>query len=70
VGVIDEHTVAFAISETGVTFHEFASLFRDRIKSPNALFFDGSVSSLYSPELERADSFVPLGPMVGAFEMK
>lgn len=70
VGVTDDHTVVFAISETGVTFHEFASLFRDWIKSPNALFFDGSVSSLYSPELGRADSFVPLGPMVGAFEMK
>jgi uncharacterized protein YigE (DUF2233 family) len=65
VGVKADGTVVFAISETLVTFHEFALLFRDALDCPNALFLDGSVSSLFSEELNRNDGFVPLGPMVG-----
>lgn len=60
----------FVISENAVTFWEFASLFRDVLKTDNALFFDGSVSSLYAPELDRNDGFLPLGPMVGAVKIK
>jgi uncharacterized protein YigE (DUF2233 family) len=60
----------FVISDSAVTFWEFASLFRDELKTDNALFFDGSVSSLYAPEINRNDGFLPLGPMVGAVEIK
>ncbi len=70
VGVIDDTHVVFVISESAVNFHEFASLFRDQLKTANALFFDGSVSSLFSVELGRNDGFVELGPMVGAWEMR
>lgn len=70
VGVLDEHTAIFVISENAVKFYDFALLFRDGLKCPNALFFDGTVSSLYSPELGRNDGFVPLGPMVGAIKLK
>jgi prepilin-type processing-associated H-X9-DG protein len=70
VGVDDEGLVTFVISENAVTFHEFASLFRDRFKASNALFFDGSVSSLYAPEINRNDGFLPLGPMVGVHETR
>ncbi len=70
VGVRDDGTVVFAITEEPVNFHDFASLFRDRLQCPNALFFDGSVSSLYAPELGRNDGLVPLGPMVGAIEVE
>lgn len=70
VGVVDDTHVVFVISESAVNFHEFASLFRDQLKTPNALFFDGSVSSLFSTELGRNDGFVELGPMVGAWEMR
>ncbi len=70
VGVRQDGTVVFAISEMPVNFHAFASLFRDRLQCPNALFFDGSVSSLYAPELGRNDGLVPLGPMVGAIEVE
>ncbi len=70
VGVRDDGTVVFAISEVPVNFHDFAALFRDTLQCPNALFFDGSVSSLYAPELGRNDGFVPLGPMVGAIEVE
>ncbi len=65
VGVKDGHMVVFAISEEPVTFYEFATLFRDRLGCPNALFLDGSVSSLYAPEIGRDDGLLPLGPIVG-----
>ncbi len=65
VGVRDGHRVIFAISEEPVTFYRFASLFRDRLDCPNALYLDGSVSSLYAPALGRADGLRPLGPIVG-----
>jgi uncharacterized protein YigE (DUF2233 family) len=68
VGVKDGHIVIFAISEEPVTFYEFATLFRDRLGCPNALFLDGSVSSLYAPDVGRDDSLLPLGPIVGVVE--
>jgi prepilin-type processing-associated H-X9-DG protein len=70
VGVDDQGTVHFTISDNAVTFWEFASLFKDALKTRNALFFDGSVSSLYAPEIGRKDGFLPLGPMVGVYEMQ
>lgn len=70
VGMVDDHTVEFVISNEPVTFYDFASLFRDQLKCPDALFFDGSVSNIYSPELGRGDGFIPLGPMVAVSEMK
>jgi uncharacterized protein YigE (DUF2233 family) len=70
VGMVNDHTAAFVISEDAVTFHEFAGLFRDELKCSNALFFDGTVSSLYAPELGRLNNFVPLGPMVGAVKTR
>lgn len=70
VGVTAEGEVIFALSDYPVTFHQFARLFRDNLQTPNALFLDGSISSLYSTDLGRNDGFLPLGPMVGAFEVK
>jgi uncharacterized protein YigE (DUF2233 family) len=70
VGVTDEGEVVFVLSENAVTFHAFASLFKDELKTPNALFLDGSVSSLFAVDLNRNDGFIPLGPMVGAVEIK
>jgi uncharacterized protein YigE (DUF2233 family) len=67
VGVRDGDTAFFAISESAVTFTQFARLFRDKLKTPNALFLDGSVSSLAAPGLDRT-GFRSLGPMIGAFE--
>jgi uncharacterized protein YigE (DUF2233 family) len=68
VGVRDGHVVVFAISDQPVTFYRFASLFRDRLACPDALFLDGSISSLFAPSLDRADGLLPLGPMVGVVE--
>ncbi len=67
VGVKDGDTVFFALSESGVTFTDFAKLFRDKLGASNALFLDGSVSSLKAPGIDKI-GFRSLGPMIAAFE--
>ncbi|MEN9010893.1 MAG: phosphodiester glycosidase family protein [Yoonia sp.] len=64
----DGATAKFAISNNGVTFHEFGSFFRDVLKTPNALYFDGRVSRLHAPSLSRSDFGLRLGPIVGVVE--
>ena len=64
----DGQTVHFAISDTAVTFHEFATLFRDEIGVPNALFLDGQVSRIFAPEINRNEIGADLGPIVGVVE--
>lgn len=64
VGAPDDHTLVFVISDDWVNFHSFARLFRDRLGCPNALFLDGSISSLHAPDVGRSDAFAPLGPIV------
>ncbi|HEX6218099.1 MAG TPA: phosphodiester glycosidase family protein [Sphingomicrobium sp.] len=54
----------FVISRGPVSFGKLARFFRDDLKTPNALYFDGSVSSLWDPADNRQDSHSPLGPMV------
>jgi len=66
VGMRNKHTAVFAISSGPVTFGAFARLFRDELGCENALFLDGSVSSLYAPSLNRSDGWLPIGPMIGA----
>ena len=39
----------------------FAHLFRDGLGSDNALFLDGSISSLFAPALGRSDTLYPMG---------
>jgi len=65
VGACGQGAIVFAIAEEPVTFDAFARLFRDGIGCANALFLDGSVSSLYAPELERDDEIERIGPIVG-----
>jgi uncharacterized protein YigE (DUF2233 family) len=55
VGSRDANRLLFAVSETEVSFGEFARLFRDKLQCKNALFLDGgAVPTLYSPELRRS----------------
>ncbi len=68
VGVPDPDTAIFAISEDQVNLYEFAIFFRDTMHCPDALFLDGSVSSLYAPALKRNDFRTDLGPMIGVIE--
>jgi uncharacterized protein YigE (DUF2233 family) len=57
--------VLFAISESPVTFYEFAGYFRDTLHCREALYLDGSISSLYVPKLGRDDHLSDMGPMLG-----
>ena len=65
VGARADGSVVFAIADSPVTFDAFARLFRDALGCRNALFLDGSISSLYAPELDRDDELVPIGPIAG-----
>lgn len=66
VGVTDDGTGAvFAISNAEVNFHSFARMFRDQLGVKSALYFDGSISRMFAPQLDRHDGGFPLGPIVG-----
>jgi uncharacterized protein YigE (DUF2233 family) len=58
-------SVAFVISESPVTFYEFASYFRDSLHCQEALYLDGTISSLYARGLNRDDRGSDMGPMLG-----
>lgn len=61
----DGQRAVFAISNRPVTFHQFGRLFRDHLALPQALYFDGNVSRLHVPGLQRSDWGRPMGPVVG-----
>ncbi|MGL4280828.1 MAG: phosphodiester glycosidase family protein, partial [Albidovulum sp.] len=61
----DGQTAWFVLSDARVNFDSFARFFRDELKVPAALYFDGNISRLYAPELGRNDFGLPMGPMVG-----
>ena len=64
----DGTRAVFALSRGPVSFHAFARLFRDHLKLPQALYFDGNISRLYAPGLGRNDPGFDLGPIVGVAE--
>lgn len=64
VGVPSPDVAVFAITEGPVNFHEFATLFRDILRCPDALYLDGVVSSLHSTELKRSDKKTEFGPVI------
>jgi uncharacterized protein YigE (DUF2233 family) len=63
VGVAGKRVV-FALADDPVTFHQFARIFRDVLKTPNALYLDGSISRLYAADINRNDFGFSLGPIV------
>lgn len=68
VGVPSPDVAIFAISDEPVNFHEFATMFRDVLHCPDALFFDGTISSLHSTQLQRSDFKMELGPIMAITE--
>lgn len=69
VGVSPDGQIAwFAISNRPVTFHEFGRFFRDGLGVRDALYFDGSISRLYAPSVNRADFGRSMGPIIGLVE--
>jgi uncharacterized protein YigE (DUF2233 family) len=65
VGVRGSQEVVFAISDDPVNFEEFARFFRDQLGCRNALFLDGTVSSLHDAGMKRSDFRMDLGPILG-----
>lgn len=61
----DGRAAWFVLSDARVNFDSFARFFRDVLKVPQALYFDGNISRLYAPDLGRNDFGLPMGPMVG-----
>lgn len=67
VGIAPNGEPVFVISAEPVSFGKFARFFRDSVKAQDALYFDGSVSSVWDPANGRHDAHAPLGPMVIVF---
>jgi uncharacterized protein YigE (DUF2233 family) len=63
VGVQDPRTAFFVISEDPVSFGRFARFFRDSLGCKDALYLDGTVSSLWDPAGARQDAYSSLGPI-------
>ncbi|MCW1918761.1 phosphodiester glycosidase family protein [Rhodobacter sp. KR11] len=64
----DGKTAWFVLSEQRVNFDRFARFFRDHLGARDALYFDGSISRLYAPEIGRQGGGFAIGPMVGVVE--
>jgi len=64
VGVAGPDVAYFVISDDPVSLGRFARFFRDELKCPDALYFDGHVSALWAPGLGRRDTATGLGPLV------
>ena len=45
--------VVLAVSRGPITFHHFATFFRDRLGCRDALYLDGNISRLHAPALGR-----------------
>lgn len=65
VGVTEPGDVFFVLADSPVRFYDFATFFRDELKTPNALYLDGTISRLYAPDLGRNDPGLAMGPIVG-----
>ena len=61
----DGRRAYFVISQGRVNSAEFARVFRDALRTPQALYFDGNVSRLFAPDIGRRDMGFPMGPIVG-----
>lgn len=64
VGVDKNGMVYLVMSRQPVQFYAFAKLFRDRLGCDNALYLDGTVSSLFDAAQNRRDRLFPMGPIL------
>ena len=65
VGVTADGTTHFAISHGRVRFHDFGTLFRDVLETPNALFLDGTISAFRAGH-RRQGGWRAIGPIITA----
>ncbi|MEL6550559.1 MAG: phosphodiester glycosidase family protein [Pseudomonadota bacterium] len=65
VGVSEDGQKLFiAVTGNAVNFHTFGRLFRDTLRTPNALFTDGTITRLYDRAGGRADPGPRMGPIL------
>lgn len=64
VGVGQDGRAHFVIANAPLSFGILARYYRDELKTPNALFLDGTVSALWSPPTDRLDTGYPIGPII------
>lgn len=64
VGIDREGRAHFVISDEPVAFGTMARMMRDHAGAADALFLDGTVSSLWHPASGRMDQRYPLGPLI------
>jgi len=64
VGVDAKGRVHMVVSRVPVRFYDFAVFFRDRLGCANALYLDGTISSLFIAEENRIDRLFPMGPIL------
>lgn len=68
VGVRKDGMIVFAISRDPVTFYDFASAFRTKLKCPNALYLDGHISAFHTPGMAEKPGEHVFGPIFGLVE--
>ena len=69
-GICSDGSLQFVNSEEPVSFYQFATLFKDDLNCPNALFLDGGIASaLYAPTIDKHDK-KEMGVMIGLIETK
>ncbi len=64
VGVTADGKAVFVMTRDPVSLGKMGRFFRDKLKTPNALYLDGSVSSVWIPADGRQDDFTELGPII------
>lgn len=64
VGVDAQGRVVMVVSRVPVRFYDFATFFRDRLACDNALYLDGTISSVFIAEESRMDRLFPMGPIL------
>lgn len=52
VGINDKGQIVFAISETEISFYDFATFFKDELHCKYALYLDGTISEIYYRDKE------------------
>jgi uncharacterized protein YigE (DUF2233 family) len=66
--------IFLVISDEQVTFHEFASFFKDKLQCDNALYLDGVVSRTYmqigKQQKGKLDNSMGLGPLFLIYQKK
>ncbi|MBO1279147.1 phosphodiester glycosidase family protein [Acinetobacter nosocomialis] len=62
---IKNNKLYFVISKNRVNFYNFAEFFQKGLNVEQALYLDGSISSLYLPKNNRNDRKFYMGPIIG-----